>query len=139
MRKSIVLIVEDDFMIADCLEEILTAAGFSVCGIASTTAEAIALGERCNPDLGVIDLRLSEGGFGTDVAAALHARGGFGVLYASGNPDHPLFRSATGEGLIDKPYTSVAVVAALKIVREQMSGLPLSAFPQGFRLLHNAA
>jgi DNA-binding response OmpR family regulator len=139
MQKPVVLIVEDDFMIADCLEEILVEAGFTVCGIAATVAEAIALGEQRDPDLGVIDLRLAEGGVGTDVAAALRLRGGFGVLYASGNPDHPLLQSAEGEASIGKPYTAKSVVAALGIVREKMSGLPLSAFPQGFRLLENAS
>jgi len=138
MQKSLVLIVEDDIMIADSLEEILVAAGYTVCGIASTTADAIALGNRYHPDFGIIDLRLSEGGWGTDVAAALHARGGFGVLYATGNPDHPLFNNAQGEGCIAKPYTATSIVSALGIVRERMAGLPLSAPPQGFRWLDSA-
>jgi len=139
MQKPLVLIVEDDFMIADCLEEILVEAGFTVCGIAATTAEAIALGEQHKPDLGVIDLRLAEGGVGTYVAAALRLRGRFGVLYASGTPDHALLKSAKGEASIAKPYTASAMVAALGIVREQMLGMPLSAFPQGLRLLENAS
>ena len=100
MPKPVVLIVEDDFMIADCLEEILVAAGFTVCGIAGTTAEAIALGERHNPDLGIIDLRLADGGIGTDVAAALCTRSKFGVLYVSGNPDHPRLQNAEGNACI---------------------------------------
>jgi DNA-binding response OmpR family regulator len=139
MQKFRVLIVEDDIMIADTLEEILVAAGYTVCGIASTTVTAIALGERYHPDLGIFDLRLSEGGWGTDAAAALHARGRFGVLYATGNPDHPLLNTAHGEGCIGKPYSATSIIAALEIVRERMSGLPLSASPKGFRLLDSAA
>ena len=71
-------------MIADYLEEILVEAGYDVCGIAGNVAEAIALGERHRPDLGVIDMRLGDGEYGTEVAAALCPHGGFGVLYATG-------------------------------------------------------
>jgi len=133
---SKVLIVEDDLMIADYLEEILEDAGYEVCGIASSVADAIALGEQHDPDLGVIDLRLSNGELGTQVAAALCSRGGFGVLYATGNPGHELLKEAAGEGCIAKPYTAASVVSALRIVGERISKLPVSsAFPLGFSLL----
>lgn len=132
-----VLIVEDDFMIADCLEEILLEAGYEVCGIASGVTEAIQLGEQHHPDLGVIDLKLADGGYGTEVAAALCPRGGFGVLYATGNPEHPRFNDAEGEGCLAKPYSAKSVVAALHVVSDRMAKLPtLSAFPEGFRLLN---
>jgi two-component system, response regulator PdtaR len=131
-----VLIVEDDFMVADCLEEILVDAGYEVCGITGEVAEAIELGKQHHPDLGVIDLRLTNGRYGTEVAAALCPGGGFGVLYATGNPDHPLLSHAEGEGCISKPYTATSVVSALRVVSERMSKCPvLSTFPLGFRLL----
>lgn len=139
MQKPVVLIVEDDLMIADCLEEILETAGYSVCGIATTTEQAIELGKRYTPDLGVFDLRLSDGGMGTDVGEALLPRDGFGVLYASGNPDHERFSSAAGEAVIGKPYTATSIVVALEIVRERVHGMPLSTFPPRFRLLDRAA
>ena len=41
-----ILIVEDDLMIADMLEEILVDAGYTVCGIARTVTEAVALAVR---------------------------------------------------------------------------------------------
>ncbi len=130
-----VLIVEDELMIADFLEETLADAGYEVCGIASTVAAAIEIGERHNPDLGVIDLRLSGGECGTAVAAALRRNGDFGVLYATGNPDHALLSQAEGEGCITKPYLACNVVSALRVVSERLSKLPMSAFPQGFKLL----
>jgi DNA-binding response OmpR family regulator len=131
-----VLIVDDDLMIADCLEEILMDAGYEVCGIAGGVAEAIALGEAHEPDLAVIDLRLSNGELGTQVAAALCADARLGVLYATGNPEHPSLQNAPGEGWIAKPYTGASILAALRIVAERMSKQPaLSAFPPGFALL----
>ncbi len=132
---SKVLIVEDELMIADFLEEILTEAGYEVCGIASTMAEAIEISERRNPNLGVIDMRLSGGESGMAIAAALRRRGNLGVLYATGNPDHAFLSQAEGEGCITKPYLARDIVSALQVVHERMSNLPLSALPKGFRLL----
>jgi two-component system, response regulator PdtaR len=114
-----ILIVDDDFMVADCLEEILVEAGYDVCGIAGTVEDAIALGDEHHPDLGIIDLRLADGRRGIEVAAALRSRRTFGVLYATGNPDHVLLRDAPGEGYIGKPYTAEAILAALRLVHEK--------------------
>lgn len=133
---SKVMILEDDCMIADCLEEILVDGGFEVCGIATNVADAIALGRLHHPDLGVIDLRLGATELGTEFVAAMCPRNGFGVLYATGNPYHEALEHAQGEGCITKPYTAAAMVAAPRIVSERVAKAPLSAFPLGFRLLN---
>jgi DNA-binding response OmpR family regulator len=131
-----VLIVEDDVMIADCLEEILVDAGYEVCGIARKVDEAIRMGKETRPDLAVIDLRLAGGRYGTEVASALHAAGGPGVLYVTGNANHPMLVGACGEGCMSKPYSASSIVAALRIVSEIMLKLTvLSKFPADFRLL----
>lgn len=132
---SKVLIVENDSIVAEFLEDTLLTAGYEVCGIARTAAEAITLGEQHRPELGVIDLCLSDGEYGTEVAAALRQQGRFGVLYATGNPDHPRLSRAQGEGCIAKPYLAISVLSALRIVGEKMSDRPISNFPRGFKLL----
>ena len=53
-----VLIAEDDFMIAEMLEEAVSEGGYQVCGIASEVSEVVTLGEQHRPDLAIIDLRL---------------------------------------------------------------------------------
>ena len=65
-----VLIVEDDLMLAD-FAEIPAEHGYEISGIARTVAEAIALTRRSRPDLVVLDLRLADGGLGTEVASQL--------------------------------------------------------------------
>ena len=131
-----VLIVEDDFMVADCLEEILCAAGFEVCGIAGDVTNAVALGEQHEPDLAVIDFRLTDGQYGTDVGAALCDRIDVGVIYASGNPDDPRLQAAKGAACIAKPYSASSIVAALHLVRERLShGAAPAEIPKGVRLL----
>lgn len=113
-------------------------AGFEVCGIASTVAEGIELGMRHQPDLGVVDLCLADGEYGTEVATALRRHGRFGVLYATGNPDHPLLDRAEGEGCIAKPYLANSIVSALRVVGDSMLNRPACNPPRGFKLLGSA-
>ena len=134
-----VLIAEDNFIIAEFLQEVLIDAGFEVCGIASTVAEGLKLGERWQPDLGVLDLFLQNGECGTEIAAALRRRGQFGVLYATGDPNHPLLRQAEGDGCIAKPYSASSVVTALRLVGDRLLDRPTSSPPPGFRLLASSS
>lgn len=56
-----VLIVEDEVMIAMLLSEIVEQLGYSVCDVASTEAEAVAMASACRPDLIIVDAGLDEG------------------------------------------------------------------------------
>ncbi len=134
-----VLIVDDDFMIADWLEEVLVDAGYAVCGIAGSVATAIEVGERLRPDLAIIDMRLQDGGRGTQVAEALH-RHGVGVIYATGNADGLTLNDRYGQGCLAKPYSGASAVAALHIVADLMAKRPVScALPREFRMTDVAA
>jgi DNA-binding response OmpR family regulator len=98
-----VMIAEDDLMMADMLEEVLVGGGYEVCGIARTVDKAVELGERCKPDLAVLDLRLADGGLGTDVATRLHRQDDMGVLYATGNASQAGLTRADGEAFCVSP------------------------------------
>jgi len=134
-----VLIAEDDLMIADMAEEILVEFGYEVCGIARTVAEAVALGRRHKPDLAVIDLRLADGGLGTEIAAQLGARGKLGVLYATGNISHVMLTTADGHACLAKPYRFTDLQRSLEIVAEIVAtGTASPPFPRGFQVLPSA-
>jgi two-component system, response regulator PdtaR len=130
-----VVIVDDDFMVADGLEEILIDAGYLVCGIAGTIADAVQIAQKHRPNLGVVDLRLLHGEMGTDAVAALRRIGELRVLYATGTSNHPLLDLAKGDGCISKPYSAPSILSALRIVSEGLSRPCPIPFPQGFRLL----
>jgi CheY-like chemotaxis protein len=135
-----VLIAEDDLMIADLAEEVLAEAGYEVCGIARTVAEAIALAQHHTPDLAVLDLRLADGGLGTEIAAQLLPLGRFGVLYATGNISQVVLTTADGDACLSKPYSSTDLKRGLEIVAEIIAtGEALPPFPQGFQILQPAA
>ena len=136
-----VLIAEDDLMIADMAEQMLVESGYEVCGIARTIADAVELVRRRNPDLAVIDVRLADGGLGTEIAAQLDLEGldRTGVLYATGNVSHVVLTAADGHAYLTKPYTPADLVRSLEIVAEIVAtGTASPPFPRGFRALRSA-
>jgi CheY-like chemotaxis protein len=131
-----VLIVEDDLMMADMAEEVLVKHGYEVCGIGRTVAEAVALGRHHKPDLAVIDMRLADGGLGTDVAAQLAALGRPGILYATGNMSSVVLTAADGDACLAKPYRDSDLLRGLEIVTEIVAtGMASPPFPRGFQVL----
>src|SRR5450631_1487029 len=130
-----VLIAEDDLMIADLVEEILIEHGYEVCGIARTVAEAVVLAQHHKPDLAVLDLRLADGGLGTEIAAQLLPLGRLGVLYATGNITQVVLTTADGDASLSKPYRSVDLLRSLEIVA---TGKAVPPFPKGFQVLSAA-
>jgi len=132
-----VLIAEDEVMIADLLEETLTASDYEVCGTARTVDEAVALAELHKPDLAVLDVRLARGDRGPEIARRLSAMTNLGILYATGDDARrSTLTSADGSAAIAKPYMVEDVPHALAIVREMMTlGTATPPFPPGFRVL----
>jgi DNA-binding response OmpR family regulator len=133
-----VLIVEDDLMLADFAEEILVEHGYEVSGIARTVAEAVALARQSRPDLVILDLRLADGGLGTEVAAELPALDRPGILYVTGNMSQ--LELTGGDACLAKPYRAVDLLRGLEIVAEIVAtGKTQPPFPSGFQLLPLAA
>jgi CheY-like chemotaxis protein len=130
-----VLIAEDDLMIADLVEEILIEHGYEVCGIARTVAEAVVLAQHHKPDLAVLDLRLADGGLGTEIAAQLLPLGRLGVLYATGNISQVVPTTADGDACLSKHYHSVDSLRSLEIVA---TGNAVPPFPKSFQVLSPA-
>jgi CheY-like chemotaxis protein len=90
------------------------------------------------PDLVVLDLRLADGGLGTEVAAQLAAPGRPRILYVTGNMSQVALTN--GDACLSKPYRSVDLIRGLEIVAEIVAtGKAQPPFPRGFRLLPPAA
>jgi DNA-binding response OmpR family regulator len=124
-----VLIAEDDLMIADMIEGALVAHGYAVCGIAPTVAEATELAFREKPDLAIIDLRLADGGLGTEIAHRLRDQHTANVHLTAVN----------GHASLSKPYSEAALLRALELVSEIVAtGKATPPFPRGFQILKSA-
>jgi DNA-binding response OmpR family regulator len=139
VAKRKVLIVEDNLMIADMAEDLLVQHGYEVCGIAPTVDKAVALGLLHKPDLALIDLRLADGGLGTEVATRLRAKGRIGVLFATGNDASEGMPDADGDACLSKPYQTKDLLRGLEVVAELVAtGATAPPFPHGFRVLGRA-
>jgi DNA-binding response OmpR family regulator len=131
-----VIITEDDLMIADLLKDVIAEADYDVCGIARTVPEAVDLVERHRPDLAVVDMRLADGGMGTDLIARLDKEARPGVLYTTGIADENTLTAANGEGCLRKPFRPDDLLRALKIIEQIVtSGFATPPFPAGFKVL----
>ncbi len=134
MRK--VVIVEDNYMIADMVEDTLVRNGYDVCGIGSTVAEGLALCRLHEPDLAVVDLRLAGGELGTELTAQLVPFGKLGILYVTGNTDQLALSSADGHGCLGKPYLVSDLLRGLQLVTDFVqTGRTKPPYPSGFHLL----
>jgi len=131
-----VLIAEDDLMIADMTEEILVEYGYDVCGIARTVEQAVDLARHHRPDMILLDLRLANGGMGTEVVAQLDSVNHPGVLYVTGNSSQVVLGPNDGDACLSKPFRSKDLIRGLEIVTHLIaSGTAQLPFPSGFHLL----
>ena len=131
-----VLIVEDDLMIAEMTEDFLVGCGYEVCGIARTVDEAVVAALRHHPDLLVLDVRLADGGLGTEIPGRLTSLGRIGVLYATGNMRQLLQYGALGDACLSKPYSFADLRRSLEIVAQMVaSGVASLPFPRTFQIL----
>ncbi len=132
-----VLIAEDSVIIADMLEDFLISEGYDVCGIASSVHEAVLLADLHKPDLAVLDFRLADGEYGSQIRPLLKDKISMGILYVSGDPLMNKLTSVDGEAYIQKPYGMADLSRALSIIHDIKTNIIVSpsSFPKGFHLL----
>ena len=135
-----ILIVEDNFMIADLAEECLLANGYDVCGTALNVDEGMALYESHSPDLIMLDLRLGHGQLGTALAARLGSFDKVGILYVTASSHEIALSARDGHACLAKPYTVSDLLRSLELVSDIVAtGTALQPFPRGFHQLTGEA
>jgi DNA-binding NarL/FixJ family response regulator len=80
-----ILVVDDDFLIAEGLCAQLEDMGRKVCGTADTAAKAISLAVEHRPIIVLMDMRLHGQGDGVDAAMAICAAVGSKVIFITGS------------------------------------------------------
>ena len=85
--RECVLIVDDEFLIADCLRAQIECIGMKVCGIAATAEAAVALAEEHRPRVVLMDVRLRGKTDGVDAALAIHESVGSRVIFVTGSKE----------------------------------------------------
>jgi DNA-binding response OmpR family regulator len=118
-----VLIVEDEFLVALELEDILTDAGHTVVGIVPDQAAAYRLDKT--PEVALVDINLRDGPSGPSIARQLAERFGTIIVYVTANPGQIGQPAATALGVVQKPFTQHAILAAVTLaVTGQADDLP---------------
>lgn len=82
-----VLVVEDEFLIALDIQDLIEDFGHTVVGVADCSAVAEKIARESNPDVATVDLRLRDGQNGAEVAAWLDREMGVHLIFVSGNLD----------------------------------------------------
>ncbi len=138
-----ILVTDDDLMLADFLEEAVAEFGHTVCGVAGSVSEAVALARKHHPDVAIIDMQLAGAELGSDIVDQLVASGDLGqtgILYVTGEAADCVDREARfGHACLKKPYSLDTLETALAIVRDIAVGCQTShTLPYGMRLLLGA-
>jgi CheY-like chemotaxis protein len=93
-----ILLVEDEAVTAMSMLDILEAWGYETCTPATTGAEALARVEKERPDLVLLDIKLSRGTSGIEVARKIKERFGVPILFMTGYLDEGLREKAESVG-----------------------------------------
>lgn len=118
--KSKVLIVEDQFIEAHNLRMVLQTAGYQVCSIARSVAEALKILTDELPDLVLLDIFLNGNQTGIDLARTLKKQS-IPFIYLSANSDKETFalaKETAPYGFLVKPFREKDVLAMLDIAAD---------------------
>lgn len=113
-----VVIVEDELLIAEQLEDILTVNDCSVIGIAQTLEKASNL-LHLTPDFVFLDIQLKNNENGIDFGNTLNQKG-IPFIYITANTEVETLKEAVKTNpisYISKPFKSNDVIAALELIR----------------------
>ena len=110
--SKVLLIVEDQLLLAMGLKAELEDTGYRVLELAIRHQEAIVFALEVKPDLALVNIDLADGDDGVALAHDLKARG-VPVLFISGQPHRATLAKAAGIASLSKPYSPLELVAAV--------------------------
>nr|WP_281407299.1 response regulator [Neorhizobium alkalisoli] len=106
-----ILIVEDQPLIALCLEEAVIELGYKPAGMAPNKSKALSLG--ANADVALVDVNLLDGPTGPEIGKSL-AENDVSVVFMTANPEQ-LGSGIPGTlGVISKPLLDIEMVQAIQ-------------------------
>jgi formate hydrogenlyase transcriptional activator len=112
-----ILIVQDDYLLAEGLRTVLEGAGYQVIGVARDTAGADQLVVQDRPALAIVDMMLEIDVDGIATATALKQKHGLEIMITTGFPDSVVQREGVPDlacAIVKKPYTDDEILQAVK-------------------------
>jgi CheY-like chemotaxis protein len=116
-KKTSILIVEDEALIASYIKEVLGESGFRVAGIAASGREALSLAAESHPALALVDIRLTGPIDGIELACRLRQEFAVPSIFLSGLIDDETAeraRVARPLGFLAKPFRPSQVFNAIQ-------------------------
>src|SRR5580658_2746494 len=101
--RKIILIVEDDILLAVGLKDELEDNGYRVLALADRHQEALSFAREIKPDLALVNIDLANGDDGVALARDLKTLA-IPVLFISGQPDRARLEKAVAVASLAKPY-----------------------------------
>src|SRR5690349_17197841 len=117
-----ILIVEDNFIVAQALKLYLVGIGQEIIGIAPDADKAVFLAGEMHPDLALVDIQLARRSCGIDAARRMLALYGVRSLFVTANSELAQFAQDAAIGCLSKPYTETDLVTALRASEEWLEG-----------------
>jgi DNA-binding response OmpR family regulator len=108
MRTQRVLIVEDDQLIAEDLRRHVTKLGYDVVGAADSGEDAVVVADALQPDLVLMDVRLSGPMDGLEAGRLIVASKGCVLIYLTANPVPDQMRYYA-----EKPFSTATLAAVI--------------------------
>jgi DNA-binding response OmpR family regulator len=110
----VVLVVEDEAIIACCSAAILEDAGFAVLGPAYTSGEALELSRGQRPDVALVDIDLESPGAGIGVAEQLFSQYATAIVFTTGRLDQATSHRDVAVAMLSKPYDPAELPGIVK-------------------------
>ena len=111
----LVLIAEDNALLAFMIEDALTGYGHEVLGPASSVDGALELAARNVPDLALVDIDLEGSRSGTELARELKERWGTPCIFSTGQFEKARENSRWALGVLIKPFSPDDVARAVEV------------------------
>ncbi len=112
-----ILIVEDDYLAASEIEDVLREAGYEIAGIADSAPAAVKLARAETPTLIIMDIRLIGRVDGVDAALEIFRDTGIRCIFATAHYDASVrarAQAADPLGWLPKPYAPHALIAMVR-------------------------
>lgn len=130
----LVLVVEDEPMIAASIQWELEDAGYDVLGPAAGVSEAEALARQTRPDLAFIDINLAGHDEGVALARELKARLGVPSIFVTGQLAQARQASDAALGVLPKPFNFQSLVQTVPVAQALEQGRRPARLPLGLEL-----
>lgn len=114
------LIIEDEFLIAMSIEDILRDCGFTSFDLSISAEAAVAAAARTCPDLITADVELKPG-CGITAVQSICSEQQIPVLFITGSPGEVSIRMP-GHAMVEKPFGADGLMEAVKLILDSRDG-----------------